>query len=93
MPPTENRFDVASENIQDQDVSQEMPRSSIEQHRGDKLPRISIVDATIAQREIIAHKSWLKRVEKKLRDKTGYIQADQRQQNNASVLLPRPRKQ
>ena len=90
---SENRLDVAPESIQDEQISQEMPRIAVEQHRGDELPRISIVDATIAQRKIIADETGLERIEKKLCDKTGNIQADQRQQNNASVLLPRPRKQ
>ena len=93
MPLTENGFDVASENIQDQEVSEEMPGSSIEQHCGDELPRVSIVNTAIAQREIIADEAGLKCIEKKLGNETGNINADQRQQDNAPAFSPRPRRQ
>ncbi len=43
----ENRFEVASENVQDQHVSQEMPRTAIEQRGGDELPCVSIVNTAI----------------------------------------------
>src|ERR1700719_1169205 len=89
----ENRLDVSPENIQDQHVSQKVPRAGIEQRRRHELPRVGIVNAAIAQRQIIAHEAGLKRIEKELSNETGNVQSDQREQNNAPAFSPRPRKQ
>src|SRR5437016_276077 len=73
MPLAENRLQVASENIEDQHVSQEMPRTAVEKHCRDELPRVGVVNAPIAQCEIIADEARLKRIEKKLGNETGDV--------------------
>src|SRR5205807_1218428 len=69
----ENRLEVASENVEDQHVSQEMPRITIEEHRSNELPRVGIVNTPIAQREIITDEARLERIQKKLGDETGDV--------------------
>src|SRR6202011_4894584 len=80
----ENRFNVASENVQNQHVPQEMPRTAIEEHRSDELPCVSIVNTAITQRQVIAHEAGRKRIEKQLSNETGNVQPDQGEQNDAS---------
>ena len=48
MALAENGFQVAPENVQDEHVSQEMPRAAIKQRRGDELPRVSIMNTATA---------------------------------------------
>ena len=76
MPLAENRFDVAPQDIKDEQIAKEMPRVGIEQHRGDKLPRVSILNAVLTERQVILDEPGLECVEKKLGDETGNVQRD-----------------
>ena len=52
-----NRFDVAAENIKDEHVSQEMPRTVVKKNGGDELPGIGVVHAAVAEGEIIGNET------------------------------------
>ena len=45
---TENRFEIASENVEHDDISKEMPRASIKHSSGHELPRICVQDSPVA---------------------------------------------
>src|SRR5437899_13080528 len=93
MSLAQNRFDIASENVQDEQVPEKMPRAAIQQRRGHELPGVSVVNSAIAQRQIIADEPGFECVEKKLGNETGDVESDQPAQNNVPAFLPRPRKQ
>jgi hypothetical protein len=88
MSLPENRFKIASEKIQDEHVSEQMPRAVVQKHRGDKLPGISVADAAITQAKIIADESRLIEFDTQLRDKDRQVRADQGQQDEALALRP-----
>lgn len=64
----ENRFEIASENVENDDAGEEVPRIAEKQRRGHELPRICSMQAAIAQRQKFAHKLGLVCVQKKLSD-------------------------
>jgi hypothetical protein len=79
MSLPKNALQISSEQVQDEHVSEEVPGPAVEEHRRDKLPGIGIANSAIADAKIIPNKTRLKGIEKKLGDKEGDIDANQRQ--------------
>ena len=79
MSPPENRFKIASEEIQNEQICQQMPRTDVQQRRGDKLPGISIAHTLIGNAKIRANESRLPPFNKELRHKKCHIRAEQYQ--------------
>src|SRR5436190_367212 len=92
MSLPENRFQIASQKIKKQNVTEKMPWAAVQQRGGHKLPRISIEDSVLAQGQIIRHEAGLENIEAKLADKRCDIQRDDRSECDALRLRPRSRK-
>ena len=92
MALAKNGFDVAAEQIKDEQIAEETEGAVMEKDGGDKLPGVSVVHAAIAEGEIFADKTRLIAFEEKLRDEGGRIRGNQREQNNPVGLSPRASK-
>ena len=79
MSLTEDQFEVAAKEVQDEHVAEQVPWAIVEKHGGDKLPGVGIAHTAITDAEVIANEPRLIDFEKKLRGKDGQVCADQRQ--------------
>ena len=91
MALPENDFQVASEQIQDQHVAQQVPRPVVQKHGGKKLPGVSVAHTRIAQAEISADRSGLVHFEKQLRHENSEINTEKCEERNALAFGPRLR--
>src|SRR2546423_13659919 len=73
---TDNRLDVAAEQIEEEHVAEQMPRAIVEKSGGEELPPVGRAQPLIAQSQILAGGSWVVSVEEKLRHENGYVRAD-----------------
>src|ERR1700730_873258 len=73
---TENGLEVASQKIENEHVTEQMPWPVMEKHGGDELPRVCVVHAALAHGQIIADETRLVDVEKKLCDKNREVEGD-----------------
>src|ERR1043166_3772312 len=89
MTLTENRFDIAAENVQDEKIAEKMPGIFMQQRGRQELPGMCRLNSVFAEHQIVAHKSRFERVEKKLSDERGDIQSNEREQRDRFALLPR----
>ena len=90
LPLANDRFHVAAQQIQDEHVSNQVPRPVVQESGGKELPSVGRVNAAIAQSQVFADEPRLIGVEKNLRDKRDDIQPDQAEQNYARALRPAP---
>src|ERR1700716_3208704 len=88
LPLADDRFHVAPEQIKQEHVPEQMPRSIVQKSGGDELPSVSVVQSAIAQCEILADEPGLVGIEEKLRDKHRDVYPDQAQQNDPRPLNP-----
>src|SRR5207248_420649 len=90
LPLTNDRFHVTPEQIKQQHVPEQMPRSIVQERRGEELPSISGPKSAIAQGKVFPNKSRLVGVKKELRDKESDVQPDQAEQDDPRPLRPAP---
>ena len=58
----------------------------MQKHRGDKLPRICVAHAAMADSEVIANKSRLIKIDNQLAEENEGVYADEKRQNNLLAL-------
>ena len=76
MALANNRLDVAAEKVKHERVQGEMPWAIVQEHGANKLPGVGVAHGAIADAEIVAHETRLRRFQKKLRNKRNDIRAD-----------------
>src|SRR3954470_4641673 len=86
----DDRFHVPAEQIEQEHVSEQMPRTVVEKRRGEELPAIGGAQPVIAEREIFADKSRLVGIEEKLGNKNSDVRPDQSEKDDSRPLDPAP---
>jgi hypothetical protein len=85
----DDAFHVAPEQVEDDGIAEKMPDAVVQNWRGEKLPRVGVLDAGFAQAEVGGDERRIIRVEEELRDKGDGVEADQPDEDDALALCPR----
>src|SRR4051794_27588768 len=85
---TKDRLQVATEQIKNDDVAEQMPRAGVQKHGGDELLGIRVGYSLVADSEIGRDEARVEAFDEKLRDERSRVYADEREQNDP--LLPHP---
>src|SRR3954447_7539069 len=86
-----DRFEVATKQVKNQHVSEQMPWTGVQKHCGNELPCVGVANARVAERQKRPDESRAGSVNYHLRRKNDQVDADERQQGNSLALRPSPR--
>ena len=76
LPLANDRFDIAPEQVKEEHVPEQMPRTVVQERRRNELPAIRRTQAVVAQRQIFSDESGLIRVQEKLGDENREVRAN-----------------
>ena len=71
-----DRFHVAADEVEDDHIAHKTEDAGMQEHRAEKLPGVGLIDAAIAEAQILGDSTGLIGLDNLLRDKNGEINSD-----------------